>query len=73
MSRKEELDAMDLDAKKADIMKALETQANITFDSKPQMAFWGDAINALIDDGKIEGEWYESWEQQYSCYKVTKV
>lgn len=70
LSRNDELDAMDLDGKKADLLSKLESCDFLRFDRKPQLAFWGEAISALEDEGKIETEFREV-DEQYSYLRVT--
>lgn len=63
MARNEELDAMDLAAKKAEIMRSLEGCDWLMLDRRPQLAFWGEAIDELVAEGEITMEWREVDEQ----------
>ena len=62
-TRNEELDVMDLDAKKKDLLKNLAAADFLRFDQKPQLAFWGEAIDALKKDGLGTTEFREVEEQ----------
>lgn len=68
---KAELDAMSEEDKQADILKSLEEHGQIRIDTRPALAFWGAAVDALVEQGKIETEFIDLEEQQYSFYRVT--
>ena len=71
MSRNDELDAMDLDAKKADLLKNLAKDGCdfLRFDRKAQLAFWSEAIDALGAEGKVTIE-MRVVDEQYSYLRV---
>ena len=73
MSRKEELDAMSEEDKQADILKNINEHGCIRITSRQAEAFWGPAVDALVDAGKVKSEFIENYEGQYSYYRVTLV
>jgi len=64
---------MSEDDKKADLMKMLNEEPNshLLIDTRQQLAFWGGAIDALVEEGKIEADFKEFYNEQYSRIKVT--
>lgn len=68
--RSEELDNMDLAAKKVDIMKNLTSHGTIRIDNRSSMEFWGEALNALESEDKVTSEFIENYDQQYSYVQV---
>jgi len=72
MGRTEELDGMDLDAKKADILKHLATADFLRYDRKLQLEFWAEAIDSLKEEGKVTVEFREV-DEQYSYYRVELI
>lgn len=71
MEREEELDAMTEADKETDILARVKEHEAIRITSRPAMAFWGDAINRLETAGKVETEFIENYEGQYSYLLVT--
>lgn len=71
MGRKEELDAMSEADKETDILKTVEEHEAIRITSRLGMAFWGAAIDRLKAAGKVETEFIENYEGQYSYLLVT--
>lgn len=69
MTRTEELDAMTLDDKKADILKNLARCDFLRLDQKSQLMFWDSAIAELVNEGKITAELREV-DEQYSYLRV---
>lgn len=70
MTRREELDAMSEEDKQADILKSITEAGCIRITSKPQAAFWMDAINALETAGKVKVTMRDNETQQYSYVLV---
>lgn len=73
MGRREELDNMTEADKVADLISSLDQHGCIRIDNRHAMAFWGSAIQKLVDDGVAESELIENYEGQYSYLKVTPV
>lgn len=70
MGRKEELEAMSEEDKKEDLLKNIKEHGCIRITTRQAEAFWGAALNALIDEGKVKSEFVENYVGQYSYYKV---
>lgn len=67
----DDMSLMDLEAKKGEILKALNKPGCdfLRLDRKPQVAFWAEAIDALAAEGKIITEFREV-DDQYSYLRV---
>lgn len=72
MTRDEELDAMDTAGKKSDIISQITSHGAIRLTSKPAMAFWGDAVSELENEGLVTTEFIEEYAQQYS-YLIVRM
>lgn len=70
--RSRRLDAMTEQDKRDDILTYLlsKPDAHIRLDTKQQMEFWGRAVAALEDAGRIAVEFVDLPEQQCSFYKI---
>jgi len=73
MGRRDELDNMTESDKVADLLSNLDRHGCLRIDNRHALAFWGSAIQKLKDDGIVETEMVENYEQQYSYLKVTPV
>jgi len=70
MTRDEELDAMDMAGKKADILKNIAANGAIRLTTRDAFSFWSDAVEELDEEGKVSTEFIEDYEQQYSYLVV---
>lgn len=73
MGRSDELDAMSEADKEADILRNLREHGCVRLTSRPALAFWGAAVDRLVEAGKVQTELIEEYEAQYSYIKVTPV
>jgi hypothetical protein len=69
--RSEALDAMTEAGKEAEIIAQIEEHGCIRIEGRPALGFWGGAIQRLKDAGRVETEFVENYEGQYSYIKVT--
>lgn len=71
MTREEELDKMSEADKQKDILKQIEEHGAIRITNKQAMGFWGAAIDALTDAGKVKHEMRDSCSQ--STYLLVEL
>lgn len=71
MTRKEQLDRMSESDKREDILRSLAECGVIRLTTRASVAFWGAAVDALRDAGKVRVEHKENYEGQYSWIEVT--
>lgn len=66
MTRDEELDAMDMEGKKSDVLSKISEHGAIRLTNKVQTEFWIDAVRELESDGLVVSQFIENYVQQYS-------
>lgn len=71
MTRSEQLNAMSEKDKEEDLLRSLAELGCVRLTTRQAVEFWGRAVDALVDAGKVEVRHRENYEQQYSWIEVT--
>ena len=70
MTRSEELDAMSESDKETDLLKNIKEHGMIRIYGRGSLAFWGGALNSLVEAGTVKTELVENYDAQESYLKV---
>lgn len=71
MTRKEWLDTATEADKQKDILDNVAAHGAIRIYGRQSLAFWGEAIDSLVDAGKVQTELKTNYEAQESYLLVT--
>ena len=59
--------------KEARLLAALNEHGSVRLDQRPQLGYWQDAIESLVQKKLATTEFVDLPEEQYSYYSVKKV